>query len=108
MSWRFIHIQNEEMSWTLSCSAARGRSFDVQEIPDVVMWTTHTITVAEARAVQSIAWITFDYELRLCVLTAAHLKAGDGDLPPITEPALLMRCAWESQAINHTALRWAE
>ncbi len=27
------------------------------------------------------------YELPL------HLKTGDGDLPPITEPALLMRCA---------------
>ncbi len=25
-----------------------------------------------------------------------HLKTGDGDLLPITEPALLTRCAWES------------
>ncbi len=27
-------------------------------------------------------------------LVLLHLKAGDGDLVAITEPALLMRCAW--------------
>ncbi len=43
-------------------------------------------------------------ELRLCVLTAAPSERSDGELVPITEPALLTRCAWESHAINCTAL----
>ncbi len=33
-----------------------------------------------------------------------HLKAGDGDLRLITEPSLLMRCAWLSYAKYHAAL----
>ncbi len=36
-----------------------------------------------------------------------HLKAGGGDLLLITEPALLMRCAWQSHAINCTVLLWS-
>ncbi len=35
---------------------------------------------------------------------ALHLKAGDRDLLLITEPALLTRYAWQSHAINCTAL----
>ncbi len=33
-----------------------------------------------------------------------HLKAGDGDLLLITEPALLTKCAWQSHSINRAAL----
>ncbi len=33
-----------------------------------------------------------------------HLKAGDGDLPLIMEPALLTRCAGQSHAIYFPAL----
>ncbi len=33
-----------------------------------------------------------------------HLKAGDGDLLLITEPALLSRCAWQLHLINRAAL----
>ncbi len=33
-----------------------------------------------------------------------HLKAGDGDLLLIVEPALLMRCAWQSHAKYRPAL----
>ncbi len=33
-----------------------------------------------------------------------HLKAHDGDLLLITEPALLTRCAWQSHSINRAAL----
>ncbi len=43
-------------------------------------------------------------ELRLCVLLLLYLKAGYGNFVPITEPALLKRCAWESHPINCTAL----
>ncbi len=32
-----------------------------------------------------------------------HLKTGDGDLLIITEPSLLMRCAWQSHAIYRAA-----
>ncbi len=31
------------------------------------------------------------------------LKAGDGDLLLITEPALLTRCAWQLHSINRAA-----
>ncbi len=33
-----------------------------------------------------------------------YLKAGDGDLLQITEPALLTKSTWQSHSINRAAL----
>ncbi len=45
---------------------------------------------------QNRRWIAFDNERDIAYL--------DGDLLLITEPALLMRCAWQLHAIYHVAL----
>ncbi len=58
----------------------------------------------EAHSIMNVTSHSLSVNYWLCVLTAAHLKTGDGDLPPIMDPALLMRWAWELHAINCTAL----